>query len=58
MLRKLRAVHEKIEGLVTSLEKQEIEGPIPFLEEANDIIQQAIEEYQHYQSELNSDDED
>ena len=57
MLRNMRAVYDKIEGIVASLEKQEIEGPIPFLEEANDIIQQAIEEYQHYQSELNSDED-
>jgi translation initiation factor 2B subunit (eIF-2B alpha/beta/delta family) len=48
MLRNFSSIEEKIKSLIEKLEEQNIEGPIPILEEARDLIDSAIDEYTYY----------
>ena len=48
---KMQAIINSIEKLIAALENANIEGPIPFLEEAVCNVQHAQEEYELYTEE-------
>lgn len=50
MLRKFTDIKDRIEKLKDKLESDDIEGPIPLLEEASELMSLAIEEYENYES--------
>ena len=51
MLKKFKSISSKIESLVEELQDLEIEGPVPILEEAKELVESAIDEYKYYHSE-------
>jgi len=56
MERKFEELNEKLSKLIEKLENKEIVGPISLLEEAQQIIIQALEEYQYYLEDLQNED--